>query len=259
MEDKPKYNVVGGSLKEGPVIYQQEDYLMDKHKAKKNLALAELNHVFKMYLQECDLNREDISIHGQFSIIFNHPKMATWHKLSKAQQSDELSEIVLMPEVYDELITSIGDMAGDAQAIKSVVKDAYQNAIDSFSHAAFLQRKYLTRFPGIKIILFADQVHDVIILAVIDNGYGKKIVKPKKNHTGHEYGDDMITRFVDWVVRRFFEQDEEDEEDEIRWDIAYTGGQGMALKKLEVEFQFNVEVHFLASGAVFEMKLKNYF
>ena len=243
------------SLKEGAVIYQSEDDLADETRTKKDLTLAELNHVFKMYLVDLGLRKGDISILGQFSVIFNDPEFSKWHTLSKSQQNDSLSKQVLMPEVYDELISTIGTTAGDAQIIKGVVKDAMQNAIDSFSHAAFLQRKYISRFPGIKIILFLDQVREKLVLVVVDNGYGERITKPKKSYTGQEYGDDWASRIVDWVIRRYIEKDEGD----VRYDIAYTGGQGMALKKLGVELRLDVDVHFFASGAVFELKLQGYF
>ena len=243
------------ALKDGPVIFQLEDILPDEAREKKDLALAELNQIFKLYLRERGTRKKDISIIGQFAVIYNDPKLAEWHTLSKAEQSASLSEQVIMPPVYDELIAPIGTVAGDERIIKGVVKDAVQNAIDSFSHAAFVQKKYVTRFPGIKIILFMDQVQERMILTVVDNGFGEKIIKPKKNHLGEEYGDDFASRLVDWVVRRFFEK----EEGEVRRDIAYTGGQGMALKKLKVELQLDTEVHFLASGAVFELKLKNFF
>lgn len=243
------------ALKHGPVILQSEDLLPDENRAKKDLTLAELNHIFKMYLQERESDKRDISIIGQFSVIFNDPMFSVWHTLSKSAQSDSLSKQVIMPPVYDDLITPIGTTAGDSQIIKGVVKDAVQNAIDSFSHAAFLQKKYVTRFPGIKIILFVDQLNKLMVLAVIDNGFGAKITKPKKSYTGEEYGDDFGSRLVDWAIRRFIEKDE----GEVRRDIAYTGGQGMAMKKLKVELQLDVNVLFLASGAVFELKLKNYF
>jgi len=89
----------------------------------------------------------------------------------------------------------------------------------------------------------------------MDNGYGEKITKPKKSHLGEEYGDDLPSRIVDWVIRKFVEK----EEGEIHKEIAYTGGQGMAMKKLKLELQLDVDIHFLASGAVFELKLHNYF
>ncbi len=244
------------SLKEGPVICQSEDFLVsDENRIKKDLTLAELNHVFKMYLQECGIRKRDISILGQFSILYNSVDFTRWHTLSKAEQSDSLSGQVIMPRVYEDLITPISMTAGDEQIVKGVVKDAVQNAIDSFSHAAFLQKKYLTRFPGIKIIVFMDQASERMILAVVDNGFGAKITKPKKSYTGAEYGDDFAARIVDWVVRRFVEKDEGD----VRHDIAYTGGQGMAFKKISIELHLDIGLHFLASGAVFELKLKSYF
>ncbi len=255
MENTQENHPTGRSLKEGPVVYQSKNLLTDEHRVKKDLALAELNHAFKMYLLERGLCCADISILSQFSLIFNDPRFIDWRSLSKSQQSDALSELVMMPAVYDELVMTIGTTAGDAQTIKSVVKDASQNAIDSFSHAAFLQRKYISRFPGIKIILYVDQVRKLLVLAVVDNGYGEKITKPKKSFTGQEYGDDFASRLVDWVIRKFVEK----EQAEVHSDIAYTGGQGMALKKVSIELQLDVDVHFLASGAVFELKLKNYF
>jgi len=176
--DKPKSVTSGRSLKEGPVIYHPEDYLIDEHKTKKNLTLSELNHVFKMYLQESNLTKSNISILGQFSLIFNDPMFSQWHTMSKSKQNNVLSGLVELSSNYDELITTIGTLAGDAITIKSVIKDAFQNAIDSFSHAAFLQKKYLNRFPGIKIILFIDQVRKLVVLTVVDNGLRKRFTSP---------------------------------------------------------------------------------
>ena len=255
MTDKAEKPTIGKSLKEGPVIYHPEDYLIDDHKTKKNLTLTELNHVFKIYLHEAGLHYDDISILGQFSLIFNDSMFSLWHTMSKAEQSAELSKLVVMPQVYDELIMSIGATAGDAMIIKSVVKDAYQNAIDSFSHAAFLQRKYLTRFPGIKIILYVDQIRKIIVLSVVDNGYGENFIKPKRSFTDQKDNDDFVSRFVDWVITRYIEK----EDKAVRHDIAYTGGQGQALNKIKTELKLNADVHFLVSGAVFEIKLRNYF
>ncbi len=260
VKQRPDFGPRTRNLKDGPVICQSdeflpEDVLSDEVTTKKDLTLAELNHVFKMYLQERGTRKKDISIIGQFSVIYNDPRFSEWHRLSKAEQSDSLSDQVVMPAVYDDLIAPIGITAGDERIIKGVVKDAVQNAIDSFSHAAFVQKKYITRFPGIKIILFMDQVQERMVLAVVDNGFGERITKPKKSHTGEEYGDDFASRLVDWVVRRYFEK----EEGEVRRDIAYTGGQGMAMKKLNIELKLDAEVHFLASGAVFELKLKSFF
>ena len=250
-----EYRSKGRRLKDGPIICQSEEFLPEENREKKDLTLAELNQVFKMYLRDRGTGKEDISIIGQFSVIYDDPKFAQWHTLSKAEQSDSLSKQVIMPQAFDELITPIGATAGDETIIKGVVKDAVQNAIDSFSHAAFVQKKYITRFPGIKIILFIDQAEKGMVLAVVDNGYGEKIIKPRKSFTGEEYGGDFASRFVDWVVRRYFEKEEGD----VRRDIAYTGGQGMALKKLNIELQLDTEVHFLASGAVFELRLKGFF
>jgi len=242
-------------LKVGPVIYQPEDTLLDKDRLKKDMTLSELNHVFRLYLTKKGLRMKDISILGLFSVIFNDPQIVRWHDLSKREQSDALTRLVRMSDVYDELIEKIGSTAGDAQIIKSVVKDAYQNAIDSFSHAAYLQKKYNDRFPGFKIVLFVDQVSQTLILTLIDNGFGEKIIKPKKSHTGQDYSDDYISRFIDWLIRRYVEK----EEGPVKREIAYTGGQGMALKKLRIELGMNVDLHFFTTGAIFELKLKSFF
>ena len=50
MSKPTKHNTSGFSLKEGPVIYQREESLEDDERLKKDLTLAELNHVFKLYL-----------------------------------------------------------------------------------------------------------------------------------------------------------------------------------------------------------------
>lgn len=230
---------------------QMEDFYIEEPREKKDLTLAELNNLFKIFLKRKGLKKKNILILDQFSLLFNDPAFSEWHNLSKAQQSKSLSDQVVFPEAYDELITDLGAMAGDSQITKSVVKDAMQNAIDSFSHSAYLQQKYETRFPGVKIILFVDQADEKMILAVVDNGYGAMINKPRRSHMGQEYGDDFVSRLVDWIIRRLFEKDAS----VVRRDIAYTGGQGMAMKKLRIEMQLDVDVHFLASGAVFELRL----
>lgn len=243
------------ALKEGPVICQTEDFLIEENREKKDLALAELNQLFKMYLRDRGIKKKDVSIVGQFTVLFDDPRFGRWHQMSKSEQSDSLSDQVIMPEVYDDLITLLGAAAGDDQIIKGVVKDAIQNAIDSFSHAAFLQKKYATRFPGVKIILFIDQGNERMNLVVVDNGFGARISKPKKSHMGEEYGADLASRLVDWLIRRFVEKDDGD----VRRDIAYTGGQGMAFKKLRIELDLDVDVIFLASGAVFELRLNSFY
>ena len=247
--------IAGMSLKEGPVAYQSGDNLLEEERQKKNLTLGELNHVFKLYLAKRRIKIEDISILSQFSVIFNDPRFAIWHTLSKAEQSDALTEIVVLPEVCHEIIEKIGATAGDAQIISSVIKDAYQNAIDSFSQAAFIQQKYANRFPGFKIILLTHHADKRTILVVVDNGFGKKVTKPKKLYTGQEYGDDLVSRFVDWLVRRYVEKDT----GHVERAIAYSGGQGMALQKIKIELHLDVELHFFTNGAVFELKLKSFF
>ncbi len=244
----------GLSLKEGPVIYQPEDTLLDEDRFKKDLTLGELNHVFKLYLGKRNMRLKDISILGQFSVIFNDPRFAEWHDMDRDAQDAALTELVRLPEVYDELIEKVGSTAGDAQIIKSVAKDAYQNAIDSFSHAAFMQQKYKNRFPGFKIILFLDQMNQKLNLILVDNGFGEKVIKPKKSHTGQRYDDDIFMRFVDWLIRRFVEK-----EGHVERRIAYTGGQGLGLKKIKIELQLDYDLHFFSTGAIFELKLKNYF
>ena len=115
-ENRPK----GSKLKDGPIICQSEEYLPEENREKKDLTLAELNHIFKMYLRERDSRKKDISIVGQFSVIYDDPKFAQWHTLSKAEQSDSLSKQVIMPQAYDELIASAKAYKPDAD-IKGVL------------------------------------------------------------------------------------------------------------------------------------------
>jgi len=246
--------MTGTSLKDGPVIYQSEDSLLDKDRTKKDLTLAELNHILKLYLAKKNIRLDDLSILGQFSVIFNDERLSEWDELDKSEQSDALSDIVVLPDIYHELIDKIGTAAGDAQIISSIVKDAYQNSIDSFSHAAFVQQKYKSRFSGFKAILFLDQVKEKTVLIVVDNGYGEKVDKPKKSYLGEEYGDDLVSRLTDWLVSKF-----EKEQKDVDRRIAYTGGQGMALKKIEMELNMDTDLHFFSNGAVFELRLKNFF
>ncbi len=91
-------------------------------------------------------------------------------------------------------------------------------------------------------------------LILVDNGFGEKVVKPKKSHTGQRYDDDIFMRFVDWLIRRFVEK-----EGHVERRIAYTGGQGLGLKKIKIELQLDYDLHFFSTGAIFELKLKNYF
>ncbi|MBF0471766.1 MAG: hypothetical protein HQL48_10380 [Gammaproteobacteria bacterium] len=244
----------GLSLKEGPVTYQSEDSLLDEDRLKKDLTLSELNHLFKLYLGKRNTRLEDISILAQFSVIFNDPRFAEWHEMDRSAQDLALTELVRLPQIYDELIAKVGTIAGDAQIIKSVVKDAYQNAIDSFSHAAFMQRKYQNMFPGFKVILFLDQINHKLNLIVVDNGFGEKVIKPKKSHTGQTYDDDIFMRLIDWLFRSFV-----DKKGEVERRIAYTGGQGLGLKKIGIELRLDYDLHFFSTGAVFDLKLKSYF
>lgn len=242
------------SLKEGPVIFQREETLEDDEKLKKDLTLAELNHIFKLFLGNSGLRTGDISILGQFSVLFNDDRFPKWHQMSLQEQDKALTEIVKLPIVYNDLIFKIGELAGDPQVIKWVVKDAYQNAIDSFSHSAFIQQKYKNRYPGFKVILFLTQTDQGMKLAVVDNGFGEMVIKPKKSFTGQTYDDDIMVKISDWLIRLF-----SNKEPQAKRQIAYTGGQGMALKKIRIELGLEHALHFFTTGAVFELKLKNYF
>ncbi|MEW8085098.1 MAG: hypothetical protein AB2823_05980 [Candidatus Thiodiazotropha endolucinida] len=70
MSRQSDHSKAAKSLKEGPVIYQSEDSLLDEDRVKKDLALAELNHIFKLYLAKKSSRLTDLSILGQFSVIF---------------------------------------------------------------------------------------------------------------------------------------------------------------------------------------------
>ncbi len=61
--------------------------------------------MFKMYLKQRSIRKKDLTIVGQFSLLFNDPKFAEWHTLSKSEQSDSLSQQVILPQVYGDLIT----------------------------------------------------------------------------------------------------------------------------------------------------------
>jgi hypothetical protein len=246
--------MISKTLKDGPVIYQCEDSLLDKDRTQQNLTLAELNHILKLYLAKKNIPFKEISIIGQFSVIFNDHRLSEWDDLAKTEQNEALSDIVVLPDAYHVLIKKIGTAAGDPQIISSIVKDAYQNSIDSFSHAAFKQQKYKSRLPGFKAILFIDQTEQKTVLVVVDNGYGESMDKPKKSYLGEEYGNDLVSKFVEWLINRF-----EKEEKNIDPRIAYIGGQGMALKKIKIELNMDIDLHYFSSGAVFELRLKNYF
>lgn len=254
MSNPAKQTAIRYSLKEGPVIFQREESLENDEKLKKDLTLAELNHVFKLYLGNSGLRTSDISIIGQFSVLFNDDRFTKWHQMSLHEQDQALTEIVKLPKVYGDLILKIGELAGDPQVIKWVVKDAYQNAIDSFSHSAFVQQKYKNRYPGFKVILFLTQTDQGIKLAVVDNGFGEIVIKPKKSYIGQTYDDDIMVKISDWLIRLFTNK-----EPKPKQQIAYTGGQGMALKKIKIELGLEHMLHFFTTGAVFELKLKNYF
>ncbi|MCP4042015.1 MAG: hypothetical protein GY731_08675, partial [Gammaproteobacteria bacterium] len=114
MNDTVERFNAGMSLKEGQVIYQSDDSLSERDRQKKNLTLEELNHVFRLYLGCRNLNMGDISILGQFSLIFSDGRFSKWHTMSKAEQGEALTELVILPSVYEELIDKIGDMVGDA-------------------------------------------------------------------------------------------------------------------------------------------------
>ena len=80
------------------------------------------------------------------------------------------------------------------------------------------------------------------------------MVKPKKSFTGQTYDDDIMMKITDWIIRLFTKK-----EPKAKQQIAYTGGQGMALKKIKIELGLEYALHFFTTGAVFELKLKNYF
>ncbi|MCU7863010.1 MAG: hypothetical protein KZQ92_03425 [Candidatus Thiodiazotropha sp. (ex Lucinoma borealis)] len=92
------------------------------------------------------------------------------------------------------------------------------------------------------------------ILVVVDNGFGENVDKPKKSFLGEEIDDSIVNRITEWIFNKF-----EKNEKNIDHRIAYTGGQGMALKKIKIELDLDVDLYFFSTGAVFELKLKNFF
>ena len=94
------------------------------------------------------------------------------------------------------LISTIAKRLDNISSVFCTIR-AYQNSIDSFSHAAFIQQKYVSRFPGFKVILFLDQVRKVSVLVVVHNGFGKRVDKPKKSYLGEEYGDDIVSKIIE--------------------------------------------------------------
>ena len=63
-----------------------------------------------------------------------------------------------------------------------------------------------------------------------------------------------MTEISDWLLQKFAGR-----EPKVKRQIAYTGGQGIALKKIKIELKLDYELHFFSTGAVFELKLRNYF
>ena len=236
----------------------------NKKKRKISITNAQLNNIFKMYLElsEVDLKLDgpkSIDLLGQFNVVYTNPEWSTWHELNKNDQKKALQrKMKLLPLGWDSQLNKMGEIIEDTFKVHKLLNEVYQNSVDSFSLAAAHQQKYRGHFPGFKVILFADHQKKHLRLVLVDNGYGQKFKKPKLFYSGGIEAKELSSPKFSFALLhsfrpKFLKKNEQiNQHNTAISDVGFVGGQGKGLAQLTDCFGLSTKLYTLGTGAVVE-------
>lgn len=157
------------------------------------------------YLRSAKIKSEHIAPIDCFYYILNADYFSQWSQLSWWKQRVKLQELredgfylervdrLLEKSFFRKYYAYSDKMVRDSgnPAVKFAWnrkrlarKEAYWNALDSISHAAYFQKKYDGMYPGILVSLSALRTETGAIneiLLIVDNGVGRKFKKKSKD------------------------------------------------------------------------------
>lgn len=157
---------------------------------------ATIAGVFRDFLAKREITDDRISVIDGFLFFFNGPEFSQWHtlnwwdqrqrileikdhKLYTARAHALLSQSCLAPYIgyADDMVAKSADPEVKRAWMRKrlVLKESFWNAIDSISHAAYFQQKYLEQFPALCILLCNvtnRNGRETELVLGIDNGTG---------------------------------------------------------------------------------------
>jgi hypothetical protein len=181
-------------LQEYPVLQTDSNRLNSE---KEEVTLQELQIIFSRFLKKRESSRKNINVIDSFSVLFNEDDYTRWHDLNGKAQKRLVEKTLVIPEPdgkldsFNQHTSQLTQLAPEYRGIiRSFLRHTIQNAFDGFSAAAFNEttpdsghNRYAQVYPGASVVLFEQQNQDNIFIALINNGSGKKLNKPKKPGT----------------------------------------------------------------------------
>ena len=137
-------------------------------------ARAGVAEVLQDFLEVRELPAEQIEVLDGFLFFFNAPEFTQWHLLNWWEQRQQVLAIkdtrlyrdragILLQQSYlapyinytDEMVAKSSDRQVKQAWMRKrlVLQECFWNAIDSFSHAAYYQKKYQEMFPALCLLL----------------------------------------------------------------------------------------------------------
>jgi len=208
-----------------------------------------LRDLYARYLRSAKIKSECIAPTDCFYYILNIDDFSQWPQLSWWKQRAKLQALrgdrfyldrvglLLEKSIFRKYYAYSDKMVRDSNnpAVKFAWnrkrlarKEAYWNALDSISHAAYFQKKYGKMYPGILVNLSALRTESGginEILVIVDNGAGREFKKKSKD-TGS-----LWFLYKLWKVLR-------------PKGVYYIGGMKLGLESI------SCELHCLGDGAV---------
>ena len=216
------------------------------------MAIAALENIallFRDFMERKSYTLEGITLTDGFLFLFNDPEFSQWHAYNWWEQRQRIrsikdhesymarahsllqhSRLSRYVDYSDEMVARSNELEVKRAWMQKrlVMKEAFWNAIDSISHAAYFQQKYRDQFPALCMLLLEVQHgkdRKTELVLGIDNGTGRLYKKKSR--------DSSLIRFLYKLYKLFFKKG-----------VFYIGGLELGLQETEGELSFH------GSGAV---------
>ena len=212
-------------------------------------ARRNISRVFRDFLEKKGHPLDRVAVRDGFLFLFNDPDFSRWETLNwwdqrrrilaiknhrpymeRAHSLLQRSQRSCYIDYSDEMVarSSELDVKRAWMQKRLIMKEAFWNALDSISHAAYFEQKYQGQFAALCILLLeSSRKNDrqIELIIGIDNGTGRHYKKRSR--------ESSLMRFLYKLYKRFFKKG-----------VFYIGGLELGLLETEGELSFH------GSGAV---------
>jgi hypothetical protein len=125
-----------------------------------------------------------------FTVVFNNPSYLKWREFDYDQQKEVVKQMLDYGGYKYYLKKRRGKGLGKHNVNlywNKFFRNTIDNAIDSFSNAAFNTDKYLDQYPAVQSFVF--NKGDKYVMVLLDNGIGEKFKKPELNLSEEYQGE----------------------------------------------------------------------